>query len=86
MGHPDMQYSRVLFTIPNPQQNVFHNGITEDALNLYTPIFCQDVLTAVEQWYEAQRNDPNVIANLPRLVQYREHGLTPYMVGVPLIA
>jgi hypothetical protein len=86
LGHPKMQYSRVLFTVPNAQRNVFHNNIIGDALNLDAVIFCTDVMKAVARWYDTKRNDAHVVANWSRLFQYREHGIAPYMVGVPLIA
>ena len=81
-----MQYARVLFTVPNVNRNVFHNNILNDALNLDLTIFCRDMVQSVSRWYEAKQADPNVIANMPRLLKYRENGLAPYMVGIPLIA
>ena len=86
LGRPNMQYSRVLFTIPNRQRNVFHNNICNDALNLDVSIFCNDVIAAAQAWYEVKRDDPFVLANLPNLVRDRPEGLSPYMVGMPLIA
>jgi hypothetical protein len=85
-GQGNMQYSRILFTWPNPQQNIFHQNIVNDALNLDADTFCRDMLQAVTQWYAANHNDPNVQANLPRLLQFYPQGLAPYMVGMPLIA
>lgn len=85
-GHPNMQYGRIIFTVPNAQNNVFHNNILNDALNLDTVIFCRDVLTSARSWFEQRANDPEVRANLPNLVQFRPQGLAPYMVGMPLIA
>jgi len=84
-GHPHMRYARVLFTVPNVKGTVFHENISNDALNLDVVIFCRDIMQCVSQWYAAKQNDPHVVANMPRLVQYREHGLAPYMVGMPLI-
>lgn len=86
LGHPRMQYARILFTLPNPNRNVFHRNVINDALNLDVVIFCRDMVRAVEQWYAAKHNDPNVVANLPRLMRHHERGLAPYMVGMPLIA
>jgi len=85
-GHPKMQYSRVLFTIPNANRNVYHNNILNDALNLDAPRFCQDIVESVSAWYESKKNDPNVTQNLPRLLRLHPNGLPPYMVGMPLIA
>lgn len=85
-GHPNSQYGRVIFTIPNAQQNFFHNNILNDALNLDAPQFCADVVQSVRDWFVSSRHLVNVQANLPNLVRFRPFGLSPYMVGMPLIA
>jgi hypothetical protein len=85
-GHPNMQYGRILLTVPNAQRNVFHNNIINDALNLDAVIFCRDVITSARRWFANHRNDAAVRANLPNLVQFRPQGIAPYMVGIPLIA
>ncbi len=86
LGHPKMQYARILFTLPNPRGAILHNNIIGDALNLDAITFCRDMVQSALRWYEAKQDDPNVLANLPRLVQYHENGLRPYVVGIPLIA
>lgn len=85
-GYGNMQYARVLFTLPNTDNNVFHRNVLNDALNLDVVRFCRDMTQAVSQWYEAKQDDPNVQTNLPRLVQFHPQGLVPYLVGVPLIS
>jgi hypothetical protein len=85
-GHPQMQYGRILFTLPNSQNNVFHNNIINDALNLDAVLFCRDVVASARHWFKGKQNDPIVQSNLPNLVQLRPQGLPPYMVGMPLIA
>jgi len=85
-GNPQMQYAKVLFTIPNTQGNVFHNNILNDALNLDAVIFCRDVMSAVRGWFAEKKDDENVMANLPHLVEFRPNGLAPYFCGVPLIS
>ena len=85
-GHPNSQYGRVIFTIPNAQRNVFHNNIINDALNLDAPQFCADVVQSVRDWFVGSQHLVNVKANLPNLVRFRPHGLSPYMVGMPVIA
>ena len=48
---------------------------------------CLDVVRIARAWYAAKKDDPHVVANLPRLVQYREHGLDTHIrVGTPVIA
>lgn len=85
-GHAKMQYGRILFTLPNRQNNVFHNNIINDALNLDALLFCRDVISCARLWFDGKQNDPIVQNNLPNLVQLRPQGLAPYMVGMPLIA
>jgi len=85
LGNSRMQYGRVLFTVPNEQRNIFHRNVINDALNLDAVQFCRDMIECVSTWCTAKQNDPNVQANLPRLVQFRANGMAPYIVGVPLI-
>lgn len=85
-GHAKMQYSRIIFTIPNAQNNVFHNNIVNDALNLDAVVFCHDVLAAAREWFHQNQSDAAVMANLPRLVQFRPEGISPHMVGMPVIS
>jgi hypothetical protein len=81
-----MQYARVLFTVPNANRIIFHCNVVDDALNLDVVTFCHDMIRAVERWYTAKQANPNVVANMPRLVQFHANGLAPYLVGAPLIA
>lgn len=85
LGHSNMQYGRILFTLPNSQNNYFHNNILNDALNLDAMQFCNDVISCTRLWYDRKKDDPVIKNNLPNLVQLRPQGLAPYMVGVPLI-
>lgn len=84
-GHPNMQYDRVVFTMPGAPA-VLHNNFINGALNLDIELFCQDMIDTVRDWYNAQQNNPNVKSNLPHLVRYRPKGLAPYVVGMPVIA
>lgn len=86
LGHPTMQYARVLFTVPNENANVFHQNVMNDALNLDAVTFCRDMIRAVKRWYAAKQGEPSIVANIPRLVRFHARGLPPYMIGMPLIA
>jgi hypothetical protein len=86
LGHPKMQYSRVIFTFPIPSGNVFHNNILNGALNLDARIFCQDMINSVSCWYSQKKDDIYVKANLPRMIRLYPDGLPPYIVGVPVIS
>lgn len=94
VGHPNMQYDRIIFGLPNAERIVMHNvGMKnfiapggDRILTLDTITFCNDIIAAAQQWYMAQRDSRNVQTHLPKLVQYRPQGLQPYMEGVPVIS
>ena len=77
---------RVIFAPPNPQQNTFVNCVLNDAYFYSSVEFCRNFTNAVSRWFEKNRNDPTVQANLPRLMQYREGGLKPYVSGITVLA
>lgn len=85
-GHPQMQYDRIIFTLPNPSRALVHNTVLGRALNLDAVTFCHEVMQAVHNWLAAKTNDPNTSRNLPNLVHFRPNGIPPYIVGLPVIA
>ena len=89
LHHEGSQYSRIIFTPDEgfaAHRVVIGNGTEKKALSLDATFFCLDVIDAAERWYESEKNHPHVLANLPRLLQYRGGGLEPYIAGVPVIA
>lgn len=83
VSHPDMQFERVIFTLPG--RGFIHGNIFDRVLNLDLTRFCNDVMQSVRDWLGANQTNPNVIKNLPNLVQFRPHGLPPSMIGMPVI-
>lgn len=79
-------YTRVVFTLPNQQQLMVHNNVINGALNLDLETFCADMIAAVRAWRGTTSADPNYQANLPNLLQLHPVGLSPYIVGVPVLA
>lgn len=82
LGHPQMGYDRIIFTLPDGRNNQAHCNIINNALNLDAIIFYVSMFESVRAWSAAKTADPNVIANLPNLVQFRPRGL----FGLPCIA
>ncbi|HKN00676.1 MAG TPA: hypothetical protein VJX23_09195 [Candidatus Binataceae bacterium] len=81
---PGLQYERIVFTLPSNltlTEGRFNNVYFTDAHR-----FCADMIASAEKWYAAKQKDTNVEKNILRLVQYRAHGLKPYIVGVPVVA
>lgn len=75
--------ARIVF-IPGPP--AIGQGLAHDAFLYSTVAFCAHMNRAVVAWYEANQNHPNIQANIPRLMQYHEGGLFPYVVGAKVVA
>ena len=86
--HPGMRYERVFFTL-RPGGMFFHKnelpGVARKGLNLDLLWFCKDVVENAEAWFAQKKSDPQVQANLARLVQFHPNGMLPYLEGVPAI-
>jgi hypothetical protein len=77
--------ARVIFALPGGPAT-FVNCQANDAYIYSVVDFCRHFTEAVYRWFEANRNDPTIQANLPRLMQYRPNGLKPYIGGVTVLA
>jgi hypothetical protein len=91
---PTLNFDKVVFVIPHLSRTNsatdLHcriEGVTGDrTLSLDAAFFCQDVLQSVHQWYAKKATDPNVVANMPKVLTFRPDGFPPHFVGVPVIA
>lgn len=76
--------ARVVFTLPGGM--TFTNCRANDAY-LYSVVeFCRNFCGAAFRWYEINKDEPTVIANAARMMQYYPEGLSPYVGGMPVIA
>ena len=85
LGHPNMQYARILFTLSSDRA-LLHNNVIGLALNLDAVTFCRDMVAGVARWYAQERESPYVKRNLPDMLQVYPNGLAPYIVGMPIIS
>jgi hypothetical protein len=83
----DLQHNvaRVLFALPGAQAR-FTNCKMGDAYVYSVERFCENFTAAASTWFEKNKNDAAIQANLPRLMQYHRNGLKPYVDGMPLLA
>jgi hypothetical protein len=77
--------SRVIFAIPNTNLALV-NCQLNDAYVYSAVDFCLNFTKAVYRWLEKNKENETVKANLPRLMQYREGGLSPYIQGPTVLA
>jgi hypothetical protein len=78
--------ARVIFSLPGPGANTFVNCKANDAYFYSVVDFCRNFTNAVVNWLEKNKDNPTVRSNLSRLMQYREDGFPPYVVGTTVLA
>jgi hypothetical protein len=78
--------ARVIFALPDANANVFINCQMNDAYFYSVVEFCRNFTQAVYNWCEKNKENANLKANIPRLMQYRQGGLAPYVVGATVLA
>lgn len=83
----DMKHNvaRVIFSLPN-SGSTFVNCQMNDAYVYSVVDFCKVFTDAVYRWFEANKDDATIMANIPRLMQYRQGGLAPYIKGPTVLA
>jgi hypothetical protein len=88
-GPNGMQYNRIVFMLPGRAKlhccisSIDNNS--EAVLQLDADTFCLDMIGSVRSWLASKSTDASVQKNLPRLLQFRPHGIPPHFVGFPLI-
>lgn len=80
----DMKHSvaRIIFVPPGGLS--ISNGQINDAFFFSVDRFCRAITDAVHQWMLRHSENPNVKANVLRMMQYHPGGLAPYAV-MPLV-
>ena len=86
LGDMKSSFNRAIFPLPTPQQNTFMNCIINDAYFCGVEQSCDSMITATTRWYEEKGSEQDVANNLTRMMQIYPAGLTPYAVGIPLLA
>ena len=84
--HPNNSYERVLFVEPSATTNVFHNNIMNGALNIDVRIFCSDMIAGAKEWLEENKETDLFKKNYDKFMRRYPNGLSPYIVGVPVIS
>ena len=84
-GNQTATYSRIMFTLPG--QNLFHDNILEEALNLDLGVFCKGMITATEKWIEdmEKTENANYAKNIANFARLYPTGISPFFVGLPVI-
>ncbi|HHU0127472.1 TPA: hypothetical protein ACT9LZ_001433, partial [Legionella pneumophila] len=84
--HKNSSFERILFVEPFQNNNVFHNNILNNALNIDIQEFCNDLIVAAREWFKKKSGDNLVQKNYKDFVKRYPYGLTPYIGGVSVIS
>lgn len=82
--HRNLGYKRIIFLEPNPNLT-FHRNIFSDALNIDLTIFCNDLISSVREWLQAMKGNSIFEENYAHFMKRNENGISPYIIGVPVI-
>jgi hypothetical protein len=81
------RYERIIFVEPSGSNNIImHNNIINNALNIDVRIFCQSMIDSAEQWLAENERTELYENNYSKFMKRYPNGLTPYIVGVPVIS
>lgn len=83
--HPKSTYIRILFVEPDARNNIYHNNIFENALNIDVRIFCRDIISGAEKWLAGIENNPNFMRNSSNFIRRHPNGFPPYIYGMTVI-
>lgn len=84
--HPKSSYSRILFLAPIDKSIILHNNIMFGALNIDVNIFCRNIIKSVRNWQKTVETNENYRRNYSNLIKLYPNGLSPYIVGIPVIS
>lgn len=84
--HPHSTYSRIIFVEPSATTNIFHCNILNDALNIDVRIFCNDIVSGAMDWLKQYETTKRYERNYSKFMRRYPSGLSPYIVGVPIIS
>ncbi|MEK7624585.1 MAG: hypothetical protein AAB404_02620 [Patescibacteria group bacterium] len=84
--HSKSDYKRVLFVEPSTTTSVFHNNIANGALNIDVGIFCNDLISGAKKWLSENEETALYKKNYDKFMRRYPNGLSPYIVGVPVIS
>jgi hypothetical protein len=83
--HRRSSFERVLFVEPG-HGLLMHNNVINGALNMDITIFTQILVVAARQWEESVKGTEPYETNAAAMIRRHPLGITPYVVGVPVIS
>ncbi len=87
--HRASAYSRIIFVEP-PTHYFFHNQIFDHgpdriAFNLDVQEFCRDMIASARDWLNANETTQTYKDNYPKFIRRYPDGISPFIIGTPVI-
>jgi hypothetical protein len=85
-------FDRVIITMPNNSGAEFHSNVVQargsDSLVLQLSLqpLAQAILDGAGAWLKGSREDAVKAERMAGIMQYRPHGLPPWVIGMPSVA
>jgi hypothetical protein len=84
-----MQNDRVMFTLPEKNNNIFRIGKIGNGkitiLQVDLVLFCSEMVSSMKKWCSKNENNQNAIKNSVAVVRLHPNGYPPFMIGIPII-
>ncbi|MFB6419508.1 glutamine--tRNA ligase/YqeY domain fusion protein [Bradyrhizobium tunisiense] len=87
-GHPYVGCTHVIFVSPQARATMHALSLVvgeKQAAMFDLVLFCNEMITAVQRWYEKHHADAKVEANMKNLIRFCPDGLAPFVKG-PIVA
>lgn len=83
--HPKSKYARIIFIEPGNTQMMMHYGTLNDALCIDLASFCKELILGVRMWLKEVEHTEKYQRNYNDFVKRHANGISPYIVGVPVV-
>lgn len=83
-NHDFPKYEKIIFIIPS--ENYFHRLTINNSYALDVCTFINDIIEGYKEWKKDNSLNENVAKNSIESFVFHPQGLSPYIVGVPLLA
>lgn len=79
--HSKLSHERIHFITPPPRNNIVHKNKLNNILQMQIDIFCNDMTSAVEVWYETTvKGNPDIQLRITNLMKiYGPESLKPFI-------
>jgi hypothetical protein len=79
------KFKRIIFVEPGKLKKTQHNRVLHKVLLIDVRVFCLDISAGAKQWLVDKKKSNFLKKHLKHSIKRYDHGLLPYVGGVPVI-